>query len=191
MERGSQTEFESHPSFSVPGHTDAQNGVVLLSFTIIDGPTLQDKKAADVPRTGRVLTTKQLIVRRGLAVAGAVGILAVGILIRIFTQAPLNPRQGNEGEMLSSSNLFHPAEGTSGSYTQSFHQGAPISAKHCWTLDIFLAKAECGISTFKRLVFLEGDGASTSWLGGGCAILTFSTSLQMPVAILFGEGAAL
>lgn len=76
-------EFETHLSFSVPGLTDGQNGVVLLSFTVIDSPTLPDKKVASVHRT--ILTTKQLIVRRGLAVAAAVGILAIGILIRIFT----------------------------------------------------------------------------------------------------------
>ncbi|XP_070591515.1 multidrug and toxin extrusion protein 1-like [Erythrolamprus reginae] len=79
----SSSDMECKAGFG--GHTDVQNGVVLLSFTVIDGPTLQDKAAAGVPRPGRVLTTKQLIVRRGLAVAGAVGILAVGILIRIFT----------------------------------------------------------------------------------------------------------
>ncbi|KAM6465049.1 multidrug and toxin extrusion protein 1-like [Liasis olivaceus] len=70
---------------SCSGRTDAQNGVVLLSFTTVDGPTLQDKKMASLPAAGRVLTTKQLIVRRGLAAGAAVGILAVGVLIRIFT----------------------------------------------------------------------------------------------------------
>ncbi|XP_025020914.1 multidrug and toxin extrusion protein 2 isoform X2 [Python bivittatus] len=70
---------------SCSGRTDAQNGVVLLSFTTVDGPTLQDKKMASLPAAGQVLTTKQLIVRRGLAAGAAVGILAVGVLIRIFT----------------------------------------------------------------------------------------------------------
>ncbi|XP_029142388.1 multidrug and toxin extrusion protein 1-like [Protobothrops mucrosquamatus] len=79
----SSSDIEGKAGFG--GLTNAQNGVVLLSFTVIDGPNLPDKKPASVPRTGRVLTTKQLIVRRGLAVAAAVGILAVGILIRIFT----------------------------------------------------------------------------------------------------------
>ncbi|XP_066492561.1 multidrug and toxin extrusion protein 2-like [Tiliqua scincoides] len=73
----------------IPVKTDNQNGVVLLSFTKTDGPIyqiqLQDEMKPSFSTVGKILTTKQLIVYRGLAVAAAVAILAVGVTIRFLT----------------------------------------------------------------------------------------------------------
>uniref|UniRef100_A0A8D0B5E1 Multidrug and toxin extrusion protein n=1 Tax=Salvator merianae TaxID=96440 RepID=A0A8D0B5E1_SALMN len=72
------------------GATDTQNGAVLLSFTKTDGGStyqirLQDETPHNLSTVGKVLTTKQLIVRRGLAVAAAVLVLVVGIVVRFLT----------------------------------------------------------------------------------------------------------
>nr|XP_028563669.1 multidrug and toxin extrusion protein 1-like isoform X1 [Podarcis muralis] len=79
------------PSKMAPssGQTDAQNGAVLLSFSKTDGPTyqlqLQDETVTGLSTVGKVLTTRQLIIQRGLAVAASVIILAIGVTIRFFT----------------------------------------------------------------------------------------------------------
>ncbi|XP_077168624.1 multidrug and toxin extrusion protein 2-like isoform X2 [Paroedura picta] len=70
--------------------TDLKNGAVLLSITKTDGPSFSIRSPEETPgrsAVGRVLTTKQLIVRRGLAVAAAVAVLAAGVVIRFFTIA--------------------------------------------------------------------------------------------------------
>ncbi|XP_072834695.2 multidrug and toxin extrusion protein 2 isoform X1 [Pogona vitticeps] len=72
------------PSFA-GSRADGQNGVVLLSFSGADGTTFQAESGQGTTTVSKILTTKQLIVRRGLAAGAAVGILAVGVLIRLFT----------------------------------------------------------------------------------------------------------
>ncbi|XP_054857624.1 multidrug and toxin extrusion protein 1-like [Eublepharis macularius] len=68
--------------------TDAENGAVLLRVTKTDGPSYQIQSQEEMPSrstVGHVLTTKQLIVYRGLAVVAALAVLAVGVVIRFFT----------------------------------------------------------------------------------------------------------
>lgn len=68
--------------------TDVENGAVLLSITRTDGPSYHIRSLPETPSqptAGHILTTKQLIVHRGLAVAAAVAVLAVGVMIRFFT----------------------------------------------------------------------------------------------------------
>lgn len=67
--------------------TDNQNRVILLSFTKTEGATyqLQNEMNSSLSTFGKILTTKQLIVRRGLAVVAAVAVLAVGVTIRFLT----------------------------------------------------------------------------------------------------------
>ncbi|KAM6049200.1 multidrug and toxin extrusion protein 1-like isoform 2-T2 [Chlamydotis macqueenii] len=64
---------------------DAQNGVVLTGITRMEGPTyqLEPQPAASPPATA--MTTKELIIRRGLAVAAAIAVLALGIIIKLMT----------------------------------------------------------------------------------------------------------
>ncbi|KAJ7308816.1 hypothetical protein JRQ81_008084 [Phrynocephalus forsythii] len=68
---------------SGPG-AETQNGVVLLRFSRADGPSFQDERSPGTATVSRVLTTKQLIVWRGLAVGAAFGVLAVGLLARFL-----------------------------------------------------------------------------------------------------------
>ncbi|XP_015267643.1 PREDICTED: multidrug and toxin extrusion protein 1-like [Gekko japonicus] len=67
--------------------TDAENGAVLLSITKTDGPSYHIRSPEETPSRSTVLTTRQLIVHRGLAVAAAVAVLVVGIVVRCFTIA--------------------------------------------------------------------------------------------------------
>ncbi|XP_044285790.1 multidrug and toxin extrusion protein 1-like [Varanus komodoensis] len=74
------------PKIVLPsGPSDTQNGVVLVSFTETGGPTYREESTAGCSTVGRVLTTKELLLHRGLAVGAAVGILAVGVAVRVFT----------------------------------------------------------------------------------------------------------
>uniref|UniRef100_K7G9A8 Multidrug and toxin extrusion protein n=1 Tax=Pelodiscus sinensis TaxID=13735 RepID=K7G9A8_PELSI len=67
---------------------DAQNGVVLTSITRNQGQpyqqTFQEAMPALTP-VGKMLSVKQLIIWRGLAVTAAVVVLAAGILVRVMT----------------------------------------------------------------------------------------------------------
>ncbi|XP_060114987.1 multidrug and toxin extrusion protein 1 [Heteronotia binoei] len=68
--------------------TDVENGAVLLSITKTDGPSYHLRSPEETPSrstVSHVLTTKQLIVHRGLAVVAAVAVLAAGVLIRFLT----------------------------------------------------------------------------------------------------------
>ncbi|XP_051491641.1 multidrug and toxin extrusion protein 1-like isoform X1 [Apus apus] len=64
---------------------DAQNGVVLTGITRTDGLTyqLEPPEAPSPPAT--TMATKELILRRGLAAAAAVALLALGIVIKLVT----------------------------------------------------------------------------------------------------------
>lgn len=68
---------------------DTQNGVILLSIIKIDGPTYQIQPQAEpnpgLSTVGKALTTRQLIVHRGLAVTAAVAVLIGGVAIRLVT----------------------------------------------------------------------------------------------------------
>ncbi|XP_063002870.1 multidrug and toxin extrusion protein 1 [Elgaria multicarinata webbii] len=73
-------------SLHITGQTDVQNGVVLVSFTERGGPTFRDERTTEgLSTVSKVLTTKELIVYRGLAVGASVAILAVGVAIRLST----------------------------------------------------------------------------------------------------------
>ncbi|NXF09063.1 S47A2 protein, partial [Smithornis capensis] len=67
---------------------DAQNDVVLTGITRTEGPTyqleLQGATNATATRATPVVT-KELIIRRGLAVVAAVAVLALGIVIKLMT----------------------------------------------------------------------------------------------------------
>ncbi|NXG59170.1 S47A1 protein, partial [Hemiprocne comata] len=65
--------------------TDAQNGVVLTSITRMDGLTyqLEPPEATFPPAT--TMATKELIIRRGLAAAAAIALLALGIVLKLMT----------------------------------------------------------------------------------------------------------
>ncbi|XP_042298296.1 multidrug and toxin extrusion protein 2-like [Sceloporus undulatus] len=69
----------------IPGPTDSQNGVVLVRFAAVDGPTYQAERTEGVSVVGKVLTTKELIVWRGLAIGAALAVLALGVAVRLFT----------------------------------------------------------------------------------------------------------
>nr|XP_047930028.1 multidrug and toxin extrusion protein 1-like [Anser cygnoides] len=62
---------------------EAQNGVVLTGITRLEGATFQPEPQGEPP--GSAMSTKELIVRRGLAVAAAVTVLALGIVIKLMT----------------------------------------------------------------------------------------------------------
>ncbi|XP_053130694.1 multidrug and toxin extrusion protein 1 isoform X3 [Hemicordylus capensis] len=69
--------------------TDTQNGVVLMSYTQMEGPVYQiqlpGETSPGLSTVGKVLTTRQLIVKRGLAVVAAVAVLAAGVTVRFLT----------------------------------------------------------------------------------------------------------
>ncbi|NXN42166.1 S47A1 protein, partial [Rhinoptilus africanus] len=64
---------------------DAQKGVVLTGITRMEGPTyqLESQEATSPPAT--TMVTKELIIRRGLAAAAAVAVLALGVVIKLMT----------------------------------------------------------------------------------------------------------
>lgn len=62
---------------------EAQNGVVLTAITRLEGATFQPEPQGEPP--GSTMSTKELIVRRGLAVAAAITVLALGIVIKVMT----------------------------------------------------------------------------------------------------------
>ncbi|XP_068511782.1 multidrug and toxin extrusion protein 1-like [Anas acuta] len=62
---------------------EAQNGVVLTAITRLEGATFQPEPQGEPP--GSTMSTKELIVRRGLAVAAAIIVLALGIVIKLMT----------------------------------------------------------------------------------------------------------
>ncbi|XP_073171681.1 multidrug and toxin extrusion protein 1-like isoform X3 [Lepidochelys kempii] len=67
---------------------EAQNGVVLTRITKNEGQTYQltlQEATPALSTVGEMLSVKQLIIRRGLAVIAAIAVLAVGILIRAMT----------------------------------------------------------------------------------------------------------
>ncbi|XP_057271727.1 multidrug and toxin extrusion protein 1-like isoform X1 [Pezoporus wallicus] len=67
---------------------DAQNGVTLMGITRVEGPTYQLEPQQSNPATSPPATatiTKALIIRRGLAVAAAMAVLALGIVIKLTT----------------------------------------------------------------------------------------------------------
>ncbi|NXO88484.1 S47A1 protein, partial [Certhia brachydactyla] len=64
---------------------EVQSDVVLTGITQTEGPTYQLEMREAIPALATTLVTKQLIVRRGLAVAAAVAVLALGIAIKLIT----------------------------------------------------------------------------------------------------------
>ncbi|NXD82749.1 S47A1 protein, partial [Halcyon senegalensis] len=67
---------------------DTQNGVMLTGITRIEGPTYQLEPQESRPATfppATAVVTKQLIIRRGLAVAAAVAVFALGIIVKLTT----------------------------------------------------------------------------------------------------------
>ncbi|XP_069647154.1 multidrug and toxin extrusion protein 1 isoform X2 [Haliaeetus albicilla] len=67
---------------------DAHNSVVLTGITRMEGPTYRVEPQEDMPATSppaTTMATKELIIRRGLAVAAAIAILALGIVIKLMT----------------------------------------------------------------------------------------------------------
>uniref|UniRef100_A0A674KGH3 Multidrug and toxin extrusion protein n=1 Tax=Terrapene triunguis TaxID=2587831 RepID=A0A674KGH3_9SAUR len=67
---------------------EAPNGVVLTRITKNEGQTYQltlQEATPALSTVGEMLSVKQLIIRRGLAVTAAIAVLAVGILIRVIT----------------------------------------------------------------------------------------------------------
>ncbi|NXA21363.1 S47A1 protein, partial [Ibidorhyncha struthersii] len=79
------------PAMAVRGciaGVDAQNGVVLTGITKMEGPTYQLEPQEASPATSPPATavaTKELIIRRGLAVAAAIAVLALGIVVKLMT----------------------------------------------------------------------------------------------------------
>ncbi|NXJ73310.1 S47A2 protein, partial [Trogon melanurus] len=67
---------------------EAQNGVMLTGITRLEGSTYQLEPQESTPALSPPATTvvtKELIIRRGLAVAAAVATLALGIIIKLMT----------------------------------------------------------------------------------------------------------
>ncbi|KAG6927091.1 solute carrier family 47, member 2, partial [Chelydra serpentina] len=67
---------------------EAPNGVVLTRITKNEGLTYQltlQEATPALSTVGEMLSVKQLIIWRGLAVTAAIAVLAVGVLIRIMT----------------------------------------------------------------------------------------------------------
>ncbi|XP_049658884.1 multidrug and toxin extrusion protein 1-like isoform X3 [Accipiter gentilis] len=67
---------------------DAHNSVMLTGITRMEGPTYRVEPQEAMPTTSppaTTMATKELIIRRGLAVAAAIAILALGIVIKLMT----------------------------------------------------------------------------------------------------------
>ncbi|XP_052660624.1 multidrug and toxin extrusion protein 1-like isoform X2 [Harpia harpyja] len=67
---------------------DAHNSVVLTGITRMEGPTYRVEPQEAMPATSPPATataTKELIMRRGLAAAAAIAVLALGIVIKLMT----------------------------------------------------------------------------------------------------------
>ncbi|XP_064324082.1 multidrug and toxin extrusion protein 1 isoform X2 [Phalacrocorax carbo] len=67
---------------------EAQNGVVLMGITRMEGATYQLEPREATPATSPPATatvTKELIIRRVLAAAAAIAVLALGIVIKLMT----------------------------------------------------------------------------------------------------------
>lgn len=67
---------------------EAQNSIVLTSITRTEGPTYQLERQEATPATSppaTAMATKELIIRRGLAVAAAIAVLVLGIVIKLTT----------------------------------------------------------------------------------------------------------
>ncbi|XP_040473701.1 multidrug and toxin extrusion protein 1-like [Falco naumanni] len=71
---------------------DAQNDVMLTGITRVEGPTYQLEPQEVTPATSppatataTTMATKELIIRRGLAVAAAVAVLVLGVVIKLMT----------------------------------------------------------------------------------------------------------
>ncbi|NWW47269.1 S47A1 protein, partial [Pedionomus torquatus] len=67
---------------------DAQNGVVLMGITRMEGLTYQLELQEATPVTSppaTAMVTKEVVIRRGLAAAAAVAVLALGIVIKLVT----------------------------------------------------------------------------------------------------------
>ncbi|NXX22051.1 S47A2 protein, partial [Podargus strigoides] len=79
------------PAMAVQGclaGVDAQNGIVLTGITRMDGTTYQLEPQEATPATSppaTTMSTKELVVRRGLAVAAAIAVLALGIIVKLMT----------------------------------------------------------------------------------------------------------
>ncbi|XP_019400861.1 PREDICTED: multidrug and toxin extrusion protein 1-like, partial [Crocodylus porosus] len=68
----------------LPGEAGARNGIVLLGFAKLEGPRLQEAAPARPP-AAEALSAKQLVLRRGLAAAAAIAVLALGVAARVTT----------------------------------------------------------------------------------------------------------
>ncbi|XP_010224416.1 PREDICTED: multidrug and toxin extrusion protein 2, partial [Tinamus guttatus] len=67
---------------------DAQNGVVLMGVTRLEGRTDQpepQEATAASPAPGTVIPMKKVLLRRGLAAAAAITVLALGIVVKLMT----------------------------------------------------------------------------------------------------------
>uniref|UniRef100_A0A674KCK7 Multidrug and toxin extrusion protein n=1 Tax=Terrapene triunguis TaxID=2587831 RepID=A0A674KCK7_9SAUR len=83
-----QYHFPPPPPRCVAVEAEAPNGVVLTRITKNEGQTYQltlQEATPALSTVGEMLSVKQLIIRRGLAVTAAIAVLAVGILIRVIT----------------------------------------------------------------------------------------------------------
>ncbi|XP_062448453.1 multidrug and toxin extrusion protein 1-like [Rhea pennata] len=68
--------------------TDAQNGVILMGVTRIEGPTCQPEPQEAMPASpapDTIVPMKDLLIRRGLVGAAAVAVLVLGIVIKLVT----------------------------------------------------------------------------------------------------------
>uniref|UniRef100_A0A8C8SGZ6 Multidrug and toxin extrusion protein n=1 Tax=Pelusios castaneus TaxID=367368 RepID=A0A8C8SGZ6_9SAUR len=75
-------------STCVAGEAEAQNGIVLTCIRKSEGQTYSLECPEATPAlwtVGERLSVKQLIIRRGLAIAAALAVLALGIPIRVLT----------------------------------------------------------------------------------------------------------
>ncbi|NXS73370.1 S47A1 protein, partial [Pandion haliaetus] len=79
------------PTMAVRGciaGVDVQNSVVLTGITRMEGPMYQAEPQEAIPAMSppaTAMATKELIIRRGLAAAAAIAILALGIVIKLMT----------------------------------------------------------------------------------------------------------
>uniref|UniRef100_A0A8C8SFS6 Solute carrier family 47 member 2 n=1 Tax=Pelusios castaneus TaxID=367368 RepID=A0A8C8SFS6_9SAUR len=77
------------PKMALPnGEAEAQNGIVLTCIRKSEGQTYSLECPEATPAlwtVGERLSVKQLIIRRGLAIAAALAVLALGIPIRVLT----------------------------------------------------------------------------------------------------------
>ncbi|KAM9614922.1 multidrug and toxin extrusion protein 1-like isoform 2-T2 [Morphnus guianensis] len=67
---------------------DAHNSVMLTGITRMEGPTYRVEPQEAMPATSppaTAMATKELIIRRGLAAAAAIAVLALGIVIKLMT----------------------------------------------------------------------------------------------------------